>query len=169
LILCYLGLGSNVGDRAGTIARAAACLVSEGAVVLRKMSGLYVTAPWGVADQAEFLNAAIEAETHLGAADLLAAAKSIERGLGRRERERWGPREIDIDILFYGGQVVNEEGLVIPHPLVRERVFVLAPLAEIAPGLVDPETGVEVGAYLEAAYLSESEKGGHTSWTSPTT
>ncbi|MFZ1947978.1 MAG: 2-amino-4-hydroxy-6-hydroxymethyldihydropteridine diphosphokinase [bacterium] len=162
-------MGSNVGDRAGMIARAAACLVSEGAVVLRKMSGLYVTAPWGLADQAEFLNAAVEAETHLSPAELLAAAKRIERCLGRVERARWGPREIDIDILFYGGQVVRQEGLTIPHPLVRERVFVLGPLAEIAPGLVDPETGVEVGAYLEAAYLSESEKGGQTRWTSPTT
>lgn len=169
MILCYLGLGSNVGDRAGMIARAVVCLVSGGAVVLRKMSGLYITEPWGRTDQPDFVNAAAEVETHLAAGDLLAEAKRIEGCLGRRGRARWGPREIDIDILFYGGQVVQEEGLVIPHPLVRERVFVLAPLAEIAPGLVDPETGLEVGAYLEEAYLRDSEKGGKTRWTSPTT
>lgn len=163
MVLCYLGLGSNVSDRAGMIARAAACLAWRGDVVLRKMSGLYLTKPWGSQSQEDFLNAAAEIETHLKPHDLLAAAKTVESGLGRKPRGKWGPREIDIDILFYGDQVLRLEDLQVPHPLIRERGFVLAPLAEIAPDLVHPETGVKVSTYLIAL-----EKGGGASWTSPT-
>jgi 2-amino-4-hydroxy-6-hydroxymethyldihydropteridine diphosphokinase len=145
------------------IARAAACLAWRGDVVLRKMSRLYLTKPWGGEVQGDFLNAAAEVETHLGPRELLAAAKNVEIGLGRRPGGKWGPREIDIDILLYGDQVVQADGLRIPHPLLCRRGFVLAPLAEIAPGLVHPETGVKVAAYLEAL-----EKGGDVSWASLT-
>jgi 2-amino-4-hydroxy-6-hydroxymethyldihydropteridine diphosphokinase len=163
LVLCYLGLGSNVGDRAGWIGRATACLAAGGDIVLKKVSGLYVTKPWGRLDQADFLNAVAEVETHGSPRDLLTAAKAVERGLGRVHRDKWGPREIDIDILLYGNKVVEDGDLVIPHPMLCERAFVLVPLLEIAPDLVHPRTGIRVEAYLR-----EIEKGGHPSWTGPT-
>lgn len=163
MVLCYLGLGSNVNDRPGMIARATVCLASRGDIVIRKLSRFYLTRPWGEQDQEDFVNAAAEVETHLSPLGLLEAAKAVERGLGRRPTYKWGPREIDIDILFYGAEVVKREDLRIPHPRLRERAFVLVPLAEIAPDLVDPETGVSMAAYLE-----EIEKGGDTRWTSPT-
>jgi len=163
LVLCYLGLGSNVNDRPGMIARAAVCLASRGDIVIRKLSHLYLTRPWGETDQEDFVNAAMEVETHLSPAELLEAAKAVERGLGRRPGRRWGPREIDIDILFYGEEVVKRTDLTIPHPRMCERAFVLAPLAEIAPDLVHPETGVRM-----TAYLAEIEKGGDRWSTSPT-
>jgi 2-amino-4-hydroxy-6-hydroxymethyldihydropteridine diphosphokinase len=163
LVLCYLGLGSNVGDRAGSIGRATACLAAGGDIVLRRVSGLYVTKPWGRLGQPDFVNAAAEVETHGSPRDLLAAAKAVERGLGRVDRGKWGPREIDIDILFYGNEVLEDGDLVIPHPMLCERAFVLVPLLEIAPDLVHPRTGIRVEAYLR-----EIEKGGHPSWTGPT-
>jgi 2-amino-4-hydroxy-6-hydroxymethyldihydropteridine diphosphokinase len=162
LVLCYLGLGSNVADRAGAIARAAACLASEGDIVLRKMSSLYRTKPWGNPDQEDFLNAAAEVETHLLPLELLSRVKKIETGLGRRPGVKWGPREIDIDILFYGGEVLRVGGLTVPHPGVCERAFVLAPLLEIAPDLAHPETGRKIAAYFE-----QVEKGGDRSWMNP--
>jgi 2-amino-4-hydroxy-6-hydroxymethyldihydropteridine diphosphokinase len=145
------------------IARAAACLAWRGDVVLRKMSGLDLTKPWGGQAQEDFLNAVAEIETHLVPHDLLQAAKGVEAGLGRKSRGRWGPREIDIDILFYGDRVVRLEDLRVPHPLLLERGFVLAPLAEIAPDLVHPETGFKVSAHLDLL-----ERDGDKSWTSPT-
>jgi 2-amino-4-hydroxy-6-hydroxymethyldihydropteridine diphosphokinase len=162
LVLCYLGLGSNVGDRAGMIARATACLVAGGDIVLRRLSSLYFTKPWGNVEQAGFVNAAAEVETYLSARELLERAKGIEAGLGRRAGPRWGPREVDIDILLYGREVVEEDDLVIPHPYLCKRAFVLIPLAEIAPDLVHPGTGVKVSAYIETL-----EKGGGPSWTNP--
>jgi 2-amino-4-hydroxy-6-hydroxymethyldihydropteridine diphosphokinase len=162
LVLCYLGLGSNVADRAGMIARAAACLVSRGDIVLRRLSSLYLTRPWGRPEQDDFLNAVAEVETHLAPRELLARAKGIEESLGRRPGPRWGPREIDIDILLYGNEVLKEDDLVIPHPYLCERAFVLVPLAEIAPDLVHPETGVKVSAFMDTV-----EKGGGSSWTNP--
>jgi 2-amino-4-hydroxy-6-hydroxymethyldihydropteridine diphosphokinase len=128
------------------------------------MSGFYVTKPWGRQDQNDFVNAAAEVETHLSAAGLLGAAKKVERGLGRLDRGKWGPREIDIDILLYGNQIIEEEGLVIPHPHMCERAFVLVPLVEIAPDLVHPGTGVKVKAHLQ-----EMQKGGDPTWISPAT
>jgi 2-amino-4-hydroxy-6-hydroxymethyldihydropteridine diphosphokinase len=163
LVLCYLGLGSNVDDRPGMIARAAVCLASRGDIVIRRLSRFYLTRPWGDADQEDFLNAAVEIETHLSPLDLLEAAKAVERGLGREPGRRWGPRRIDIDILLYGEEVVERDELRIPHPRLCERAFALAPLAEIAPDLVHPETGVKI-----AAYLAEIEKGGEKWQTSPT-
>ena len=162
MVLCYLGLGSNMADRAGMIARAAACLVSGGDIVLRRLSGFYLTRPWGLSEQDDFVNAAAEVETHLGPRDLLARAKAIETSLGRHVGPRWGPREIDIDILLYGDEVLKDDDLVIPHPHLCERAFVLVPLVEIAPDLVHPETGVKVAAYIETA-----AEGGGPSWINP--
>lgn len=161
--LCYLSLGSNIGDRPASIARAIACLCCEGDVVLRRLSSLYLTEPWGYEDQEDFLNAAAEIETHLAPRDLLSRAKGIEHEMGRILRPRWGPREVDIDILFYGNMVVEEDDLRIPHPYLCQRGFVLTPLAEIAPDLVHPETGLKVSAHLDMI-----RKAGECTWSSPT-
>ena len=130
-----LGLGGNLGDPAAAIAAALARLDAAGVRVTRR-SHLYRTAPWGVTDQPDFLNLCAAAETALSPRALLGLAKRIEAELGREPGERWGPRVVDIDILTYGDDTVDEPGLTIPHPRLTERAFVLAPLEEIAPEAV---------------------------------
>jgi 2-amino-4-hydroxy-6-hydroxymethyldihydropteridine diphosphokinase len=148
-----------MSDRIGMIARAVACLGSQGDIIIRKMSGMYLTRPWGDEDQEDFINAVAEIDTHLDPHELLRAVRSLEQRLGRQRRRRWGPREIDIDILLYGSQVVIDDDLRVPHPRICERGFVLAPLAEVAPDLVHPETGRKVTDHLEDIVRS-----GETSW-----
>lgn len=132
----YLCLGSNVGDRAGTMAAALERLAGAG-VTIAARSSLYETPPWGPVPQGPYLNQVVEVSSPLGPHDLLALALSVERELGRdRSREvRYGPRRIDIDILWMDGHVLDEEDLQIPHPRILERAFVLVPLSEIAPEL----------------------------------
>jgi len=149
LVRCYLGLGSNVDDRVGRLARALACLGAQGDVVVGRRSSMYACHPWGYEDQEEFVNAVCEVDTHLAPEELLGRLKKLEQGLGRTPSFRWGPREIDLDILFYGDSVVAERLLRIPHPLICERLFVLAPLAEIAPDLVHPQTGLRIQEHLD--------------------
>jgi 2-amino-4-hydroxy-6-hydroxymethyldihydropteridine diphosphokinase len=131
------------------IARAISCLACHGDIVLRRLSCLYLSRPWGDTDQDDFVNAVAQVDTHLGPEELLAKVKAIETGLGRTRSRRWGPREIDIDILLYGEEVFEGDGLMIPHPRICERGFVLAPLVEIAPDLIHPRTGRRVSGYLE--------------------
>lgn len=128
-----LGLGGNLGDPVAGFAAALRRLSMHAGVVSLRPSSVYRTAPWGKLDQPEFLNMAVLIETSLPARALLALCLEIEREGGRERRERWGPRTIDIDILSYGDETVDEPGLQIPHPRIAERAFVLAPLAEIAP------------------------------------
>jgi 2-amino-4-hydroxy-6-hydroxymethyldihydropteridine diphosphokinase len=130
----FLGLGSNQGDRAALLAEALSCLDRTTGVGLTAVSSLYATAPVGPQDQPEFLNLAVEVGTSLSPPELLAACLGIETALGRVRRERWGPRTIDIDLLLYGDLRVAGPGLELPHPRMRERAFVLQPLAEIAGG-----------------------------------
>jgi 2-amino-4-hydroxy-6-hydroxymethyldihydropteridine diphosphokinase len=127
----YLSLGANLGDPAQTIVRAFVALRRIGTVV--KRSRLYRSQPWGKTDQPEFVNAAVLLETDRTPRELLSALQSIETALGRKPRERWGAREIDLDILTYDDETVEEPGLHIPHPHMHERAFVLVPLAEIDP------------------------------------
>jgi 2-amino-4-hydroxy-6-hydroxymethyldihydropteridine diphosphokinase len=127
----YLSLGANVGDAAQTIASAFVALDRIGTVVRR--SQLYRTSPWGKTDQPDFVNAAALLETDRAPRELLRELQSIETALGRKPRERWGPRELDLDILTYDDDVIDEPGVHIPHPNMRERAFVLIPLAEIDP------------------------------------
>lgn len=130
MAVAYLGLGANLGDRRANL-RQALRLLRRSARVLR-VSSLYETEPVGP-EQPLFYNAVCAIETDLAPRDLLAFVKVIERDLGReRDAERWGPREIDIDILLYGAETLDEEGLTVPHPRMLERGFVLVPLAEIA-------------------------------------
>jgi len=137
----YLGLGSNIGDKAATLAEAVARLAVTPGIRITARSADYRTPPWGDTDQDWFLNAALGIETTLSPHDLLEAGLAIETAMGRVRERRWGPRVIDIDVLSYEGATIADERLVLPHRFVRERAFVLVPLAEIAPTLViGPET-----------------------------
>ena len=140
----YLALGGNVGDSRAILARAVALLCDGTDVRLLGRSSDYRTAPWGVTDQAPFINLCIAVETALTPHQLLARAHEVERALGRdRAREqRWGPRTADIDIIAYDDVLLNDDDLILPHPRLFERAFVLVPLAEIAPGLVISGTRV---------------------------
>jgi 2-amino-4-hydroxy-6-hydroxymethyldihydropteridine diphosphokinase len=154
-VRAYVGLGANLGDARLTVERAVRALAALPGVRLRGTSRLYSTKPVGMTDQPDFLNAvaALDApagpDPETGATALLAALKELELALGRRPRERWGPREIDLDLLIFGRHRVRTEGagmtwLEVPHPLARERLFVLAPLSDLAPGLRPPGWGESV-------------------------
>ncbi len=151
MVTCYLGFGSNVGDRIGMIMRSIVCLVSQGDVVLRRLSSFYLTEPWGYTDQPDFVNAVAQVETYLDPHDLLSRIKSIETSLGRKKTRRWGPRSIDIDILFYGNEIVESSDLTVPHPMIAERIFVLVPLLEIAPEIVHPASRMSLKEMLSVA------------------
>ena len=147
-----LGLGTNLGDRRANLQRAVRALTAL--TRIRAISPVYQTAPWGLTDQPDFLNLCLFATTTLPPHSLLAELKQLERTLGRQPGRRWGPRLIDVDILFYGAQTINEAGLTIPHPRLAERAFVLAPLADIAPDWPHPQTGLTVAQMLAAVDTS---------------
>lgn len=148
-VACF-SLGANLGDRRATLGRALHALCDHPRIHMdlnRNVASLYASSPVGVNDnQPEYLNTAVRALTSLSARDLLAVALSIEAVLGRERRERWGPRTIDIDLLLYGGCVIEEPGLKVPHPRLAERGFVLEPLAEVAGGLTHPVLGMSIRA-----------------------
>lgn len=131
-----IGLGSNLGDKSGNIAQAIAQLTASEDIRLVAHSRLYRTPPWGKTDQDWFVNACIGVATVLSPHELLGRCQAVESELGRVRGERWGPRVIDVDILAYRDVMLDEPDLVLPHPRIAERAFVLAPLAEIAPGLM---------------------------------
>ena len=151
-----LGLGGNLGDPVSAFAAALARLRDHDAIGLAALSSVWRTAPWGKLDQPEFRNMAVLLETSLSAEKLLDLCLAIERESGRERRERWGPRTLDIDILTYGGQMIDRPGLQIPHPRIAERTFVLAPLAEIAPD--EMIGGFRVGALLAATADSDVKR-----------
>ncbi|MER9138554.1 2-amino-4-hydroxy-6-hydroxymethyldihydropteridine diphosphokinase [Mesorhizobium sp. M0830] len=132
----YLSLGGNLGDPAKSMGAALRMLDADADTRVTGVSSLYRTPPWGKLDQPDFLNAAAAISTGLAPRALLDLCLDAERKLKRVREERWGPRLIDIDILVFGDRVIHETGLEVPHPRMLERAFVLAPLAEIAPGLV---------------------------------
>jgi 2-amino-4-hydroxy-6-hydroxymethyldihydropteridine diphosphokinase len=131
----YLGLGSNVGDRAAFIREAVRRLDETPCVTVQATSSFYETDPWGETDQAPFVNAVARVVTALGPHELLAEAKRVEEEAGRQPRRRWGPREIDIDLLLSGDLRIDTPELTVPHPHLMERQFVLVPLAELDPNL----------------------------------
>jgi 2-amino-4-hydroxy-6-hydroxymethyldihydropteridine diphosphokinase len=145
-----LSLGTNLGERRQNLRRAVRALDREMAVTA--VSPVYETEPWGESDQPDFLNICLAATTTQPPRQLLKSIKQIEQDLGREETYRWGPRLIDIDIIFYDEVVVAEEGLNIPHARLADRAFVLAPLADIAPDWVHPITGKTVVEMLNAVY-----------------
>jgi 2-amino-4-hydroxy-6-hydroxymethyldihydropteridine diphosphokinase len=168
-IRAYIGLGANVGDPEATLAEAIRALAALPGVRLRGVSRLYVTAPVGMTDQPEFRNAVVALDVPAGpdpetsALAVLVALKALEREFGRRKRRRWGPRELDLDLLVFGrarlaverpeaGRSLDAAAdpakasklLEVPHPEAPQRLFVLAPLADLAPGLVPPGWGAIV-------------------------
>jgi dihydropteroate synthase len=145
--LVYLGLGANLGDRVGTIAATIQQLEAHHDLRVQRRAELYQTAPQGVTDQPAFVNTVVEALTTLSPMALLDRLNAIEGLLGRQLRQRWGPREIDIDILLHGDAVVDEPNLTIPHPRLWERLFALAPLAELRPDLKGPD-GHPIGRHV---------------------
>ena len=138
-----IALGSNIGDRLGTI-RQAVMLLEERSLRISASSDVFETPPWGMENQPRFLNACVLAETDILPRVLLELLLNIESDLGRTRRYKWGPREIDLDLLFYDDQVFNESGLVLPHPQMHRRAFVLVPLVQIAPDWRHPVLGKSV-------------------------
>jgi 2-amino-4-hydroxy-6-hydroxymethyldihydropteridine diphosphokinase len=138
----YVGLGSNLGDREDFIKEALAAIGADPEIEIVRVSTVRETEPVGYVDQPKFLNAAVLVETSLSPRELLDRLLAIELNLGRRrDGPPHGPRTIDLDLLVYGGEVVDEPGLCVPHPRLHERRFVLEPLAELTPGLVVPGFG----------------------------
>ncbi len=133
----YLLTGGNMGDRMDNLGRARIAIGRECGRII-KTSSVYETAAWGEEDQPAFLNQVLVVQTRLEAEDLLQTILSIERSQGRRREKKYGPRLIDIDILFYDDEVICKPGLVVPHPRMQFRRFVLEPLAELSPGKIHP-------------------------------
>ena len=146
----FLGLGSNLGSRLENLRAAVQTMEKLGIRVLRT-SPVYETAPWGVTDQPDFLNAVVEAASNLEPRDLLGRLQECEKRLGRRKRGKWREREIDLDILLKEGTSVHLRNLVIPHPELVYRDFVLVPLLALEPELQHPVTGIPLNRYLSDA------------------
>jgi len=146
-----LGLGSNVGARKRFINIAVKEISLIKGFKIKALSSLYETSPWGLKSQRNFLNCVMKGSTFLSPGELLNKLTEIEKKSGRRKRIKWGPREIDIDILFYGKQVHKKGNPVIPHPMISERNFVLIPLNEVAPGMVHPVLKKKVSSLLKAS------------------
>lgn len=149
-----LGLGANLGDRLATLESAVAALGADGGLSILARSHLYETPPAGGPEQPDYLNGALLATTSLGAMEILDRALAVERAHGRVRPDsvRWGPRILDIDVLWIEGEVVQAPGIEVPHPRLRERPFALRPLLDVAPDARDPRTG-ELYSALPAASM----------------
>ncbi|MDO8445433.1 MAG: 2-amino-4-hydroxy-6-hydroxymethyldihydropteridine diphosphokinase [Deltaproteobacteria bacterium] len=156
--VAYIGLGSNMGDKTANLKRAIEELGKAPGNKVLAVSSFYETEPVGNIDQDWFINAAVKIEPGLTPRELLEILLKIEKELGRVRDTRWGPRVIDLDILIYDDLVLNEEGLSIPHPYLHERGFVLAPLAEIAPGLIHPRLKKSMSELLKGLHDSKKIK-----------
>ena len=156
----YVGLGSNLGSKAGNLQAALNKLAQLPTIHITQVSSLYETAPVGVTEQPEFVNAVAALETPLSALDLLGVLLHLENKMGRVRTFRWGPRVIDLDLLLYGDAQITLPNLTVPHPRLRERAFVLTPLAEIAPDLALPGSS-ETAAELAKHFCGNETEGGN--------
>ena len=154
--IVYLALGTNLGDRLANLKQAIAALTPQ--LEVKARSQVYETPPWGFEDQPKFLNQVIKANTYLDPEPLLKHLKRLEVALGRKESFPNGPRLIDLDILFYDDLVMDKPSIVIPHPRLQERGFVLLPLMEIAPNLVHPVNKKSVREMAEMCNVEGIEK-----------
>lgn len=160
----YIGLGSNLGDREGQIRAALEAIADLPDTDLVRVSSLYDTEPAGEVDQPNFLNAAALLDTELEPRQLLWNLLLIEKRLGRVRTQPWGPRTIDLDLLLYGDEIVEEDDLRVPHPEIIRRSFVLVPLVELDPRLVHPGTGETMAAHLNRLGARPLVKRGTLSW-----
>lgn len=160
MVICmsvmYLSLGSNLNDRFANLWRAIEELQRH--VTITALSPVFVTEPWGDTDQPPFLNICVAVVGNLSPHEMLHRIKEIERKMGRKATRHWGPRLIDIDILFYDKLILQDEELTIPHPHIAERAFVLAPLAVIVPDFHHPQTGLSVREMLDQVDSSGVER-----------
>ncbi len=138
MVRVVLGLGSNIGSRLNYLRKAVKGICLLPGFDFLALSGIYETEPWGFKEQNKFLNCILVCSCRLEPEEAIRALRKVEKETGRKMRGKWRKREIDIDILFYGNRIVNKSGLVIPHPELAKRNFVLKPLAQLAPGLAHP-------------------------------
>jgi 2-amino-4-hydroxy-6-hydroxymethyldihydropteridine diphosphokinase len=147
-----IGIGSNVGDKAGNIGRALDLLCADGAVRLVRRSRLYRSKPWGILDQDWFVNAAAAVATDVAPHDLLRRCLAVEDRMGRVRRQKWGPRLVDVDVLTFRRDTIDTPDLKVPHPFIEKRSFVLAPLLDIAPDEMVRGRGVrELAALIDSS------------------
>ena len=154
IITAYVGLGSNLGDRQSNLKIALSEMRALPMIEVKQVSSLYESAPVGMTEQPDFLNAVAEVQTSLPALELLGVLLHIEKKMGRARTIRWGPRVIDLDLLLYGEQQIALPNLTVPHPRLRERAFVMVPLAELAPELALPgggKTAAEIADFFSGS------------------
>lgn len=149
----FLSLGSNLGDRQKNLIAVENLLPPQ--VIVKERSPIYETEPWGYQEQPRFLNQVLSVTTSLSPWDLLTYLNDIEKSIGRKPSFRYGPREVDIDILLYGDQEIVQENLIIPHERLTERAFVLAPLADLAPELILPGSKNTIAGILDTIDTSD--------------
>jgi 2-amino-4-hydroxy-6-hydroxymethyldihydropteridine diphosphokinase len=163
-VKAYIGLGSNLGERESMIRQALEALAALPGTELVRASSLYDTEPVGDVEQPNFLNAVAQVETELPPSQLLWNLQLIEKRLGRERTRRWGPRVIDLDLLLYGDEIVEEPSLRVPHPEIARRAFVLVPLVELEPLLVHPATGETMLSHLSKLGARPPLKRGTRLW-----
>lgn len=144
----YIGLGSNLGSKVKNLQNAVDEIKAVYGINIRKISSLYSSKAWGNTKQADFVNQLIEIETEIPPMELLYILQDIEIKMGRQRKEKWGPRVIDLDIILYGNEILDSLELKIPHPYIRERLFVLVPLQEINPEIIFPDDGAKIKEVL---------------------
>lgn len=148
MTVAYISFGSNMGDKVESLRQAVSFLQQHPSIEVTKVSSIYDTDPVGYEDQDLFMNLVVEVKTSLGAESLLDACQEIEQQLKRVRLIRWGPRTMDLDIILYGDEIIETERLIVPHPRMHERAFVLVPLAEIAPNVIQPVENTSITELL---------------------
>ncbi|QJA08871.1 2-amino-4-hydroxy-6-hydroxymethyldihydropteridine diphosphokinase [Romboutsia sp. CE17] len=152
----YLGLGTNMGDRMNYLAQACELINNHENICIVKKSKIYETKAWGYTEQADFLNICLEIETDLDEYELLSVCQEVEQKLNRKRIIRWGPRTIDVDILFFNDKISNDEKLLLPHPRIQDRAFVLIPLMELNSKLLINNKTIDI--HLNSLTIDQREE-----------